>query len=197
MEPLKITDFNDYFFPKETTLHFRFPSRGDMPPVDLTWYDGEKNLPPLPEGYGSMTSNQSDVPASGQNVPGKDAKLSPGKIIYSKTLTFRGGSHGSTLRIIPESVAREMQDKLPEVPKSPSNHFANFLLACQGKEQTRSPFHIFGPMAQCFSLGIIAIRTQSKIQFDARTKTITNNAFANALLTGMPPRKGWEEFYKL
>ena len=197
VEPLKITDFNDYFFPKETTLRFRFPSRGDMPPVDLTWYDGEKNLPPLPEGYGSMTSNQSDVPASGQNVPGKDAKLSPGKIIYSKTLTFRGGSHGSTLRIIPESVAREMQDKLPEVPKSPSNHFANFLLACQGKEQTRSPFHIFGPMAQCFSLGIIAIRTQSKIQFDARTKTITNNAFANALLTGMPPRKGWEEFYKL
>ncbi|MBR4338341.1 MAG: Gfo/Idh/MocA family oxidoreductase [Bacteroidaceae bacterium] len=197
VEPLKITDFNDYFFPKETTLRFRFPSRGDMPPVDLTWYDGEKNLPPLPEGYGSMTSNQSDVPASGQNVPGKDAKLSPGKIIYSKTLTFRGGSHGSTLRIIPESVAREMQDKLPEVPKSPSNHFANFLLACQGKEQTRSPFHIFGPMAQCFSLGIIAIRTQSKIQFDARTKTIANNAFANALLTGMPPRKGWEEFYKL
>jgi hypothetical protein len=197
VEPLKITDFNDYFFPKETTLRFRFPSRGDMPPVDLTWYDGEKNLPPLPEGYGSMTNNQSDVPASGQNVPGKDAKLSPGKIIYSKTLTFRGGSHGSTLRIIPESVAREMQDKLPEVPKSPSNHFANFLLACQGKEQTRSPFHIFGPMAQCFSLGIIAIRTQSKIQFDARTKTITNNAFANALLTGMPPRKGWEEFYKL
>lgn len=197
VEPLKITDYNDYFFPKETTLRFRFPSRGDMPPVDLTWYDGEKNLPPLPEGYGSMTNNQSDVPASGQNVPGKDAKLSPGKIIYSKTLTFRGGSHGSTLRIIPESVAREMQDKLPEVPKSPSNHFANFLLACQGKEQTRSPFHIFGPMAQCFSLGIIAIRTQSKIQFDARTKTITNNAFANALLTGMPPRKGWEEFYKL
>ena len=197
VEPLKIMDYNDYFFPKETTLRFRFPSRGDMPPVDLTWYDGEKNLPPLPEGYGSMTNNQSDVPASGQNVPGKDAKLSPGKIIYSRTLTFRGGSHGSTLRIIPEAVAREMQDKLPEVPQSPSNHFANFLLACQGKEQTRSPFHIFGPMAQCFSLGIIAIRTQSKIQFDARTKTITNNAFANALLTGMPPRKGWEEFYKL
>ncbi|MBR4434233.1 MAG: Gfo/Idh/MocA family oxidoreductase [Bacteroidaceae bacterium] len=197
VEPLKITDYNDYFFPKETTLRFRFPSRGDMPPVDLTWYDGEKNLPPLPEGYGSMTNNQSDVPASGQNVPGKDAKLSPGKIIYSKTLTFRGGSHGSTLRIIPEAVAREMKDKLPEVPQSPSNHFANFLLACQGKEQTRSPFAVFGPMAQCFSLGIIAIRTQSKIQFDARTKTITNNAFANALLTGMPPRKGWEEYYKL
>ncbi len=197
VEPLKITDYNDYFFPKETTLRFRFPSRGDMPPVDLTWYDGEKNLPPLPEGYGSMTNNQSDVPASGQNVPGKDAKLSPGKIIYSKTLTFRGGSHGSTLRIIPEAAAREMKDKLPEVPQSPSNHFANFLLACQGKEQTRSSFAVFGPMAQCFSLGIIAIRTRSKIQFDARTKAITNNAFANALLTGMPPRKGWEEYYKL
>jgi hypothetical protein len=28
-------------------------------------------------------------------------------------------------------------------------------------------------------------------------KIFTNNPFANALLTGMPPRKGWEEFYRL
>ena len=163
----------------------------------MNWFDGQDNFPPIPDGFGSLTSNQTDVPASGQNVPGKDNKLSPGKIIYSKTLTFKGGSHGSTLNIIPESVAREMADKLPEVPKSPSNHFANFLLACQGKEQTRSPFSVFGPMAQMFALGIIAVRTRSKIQFNPVTKTIPNNAFANALLVGDTPRKGWEQYYKL
>jgi len=29
------------------------------------------------------------------------------------------------------------------------------------------------------------------------SKSIVNDKFANALLTGMPPRKGWEEYYKL
>lgn len=197
VNPLKIVDYNDYFFPKAITLNFKFPARGDMPPCEVNWFDGQDNFPPIPDGFGSLTSNQTDVPASGQNVPGKDNKLSPGKIIYSKTLTFKGGSHGSTLNIIPESVAREMADKLPEVPKSPSNHFANFLLACQGKEQTRSPFSVFGPMAQMFALGIIAVRTRSKIQFNPVTKTIPNNAFANALLVGDTPRKGWEQYYKL
>ena len=31
---------------------------------------------------------------------------------------------------------------------------------------------------------------------DPRTKQFTNNVFANALLSGMPPRKGWEFLYK-
>ena len=197
VDPQKLTDKNDYFFPKETTLLFRFPARKGMPPVDLRWFDGEKNLPPLPEGFGSMTNNQSDVPASGQNIPGKDNKLSPGKIIYSRDLTFKGGTHGATLEIIPREKALAMADKLPEVPQSPSNHFKNFLLACMGQEETRSPFRIFGPMAQTFALGIIAIRTGERFSFDRTTKTIPDNAFANALLTGNPPRKGWEEFYKL
>jgi hypothetical protein len=35
------------------------------------------------------------------------------------------------------------------------------------------------------------------LYFDAVTKTITNNAFANAYLTGTPPRKEWEQYYKV
>ncbi len=197
IDPLKITDYNDYFFPKETTLRFKFPSRGDMPPVDLTWYDGETNYPPIPEGYGKRDIYQDDVPASGQNNPVDDLSLSPGKVIYSKNLTFRGGTHGATLNIIPPEVAKEMEGKLPEVPPAPSNHYANFLNACMGKEKTHSPFEIFGPMCQTFCLGIIAIRTQRKITFDRVTNTIFNDPFANSLLTDRPPRKGWEEYYKM
>jgi hypothetical protein len=40
-------------------------------------------------------------------------------------------------------------------------------------------------------------RLNTKLEFDRKTKQITNNALANQLLTGPPPRKGWEEFYKL
>ncbi|MFC3336856.1 hypothetical protein [Flavobacterium palustre] len=70
-------------------------------------------------------------------------------------------------------------------------------MSCLGKEKTRSPFEIFGPLSQVFSLGVIAQRLNTPLKFDRNTKTITNNPFANALLTDVPPRKGWEEFYKL
>lgn len=192
---LKATGHNDYFFPYSSTILFRFPARKNMPPVDVTWYDGVDNLPPLPAGYGA-SALAADIPASSVGVI-EETKINPGKIIYGKDLTFKGGSHGSTLSIIPESKAREMQSKLPEVPASPSNHFENFLLACQGIEQTRSPFEIHGPLAQVFSLGVIAQRLNTQLFFDSRTKQITNNDFANAMLAGIPPRKGWEEFYKL
>jgi len=197
VNPIRVDGYNDFFFPMETTLQFRFAARNGMPPVDVTWYDGQNNIPPIPAGFGKTTNDQTDVPPT--NVSGlyTPAKLSPGKIIYSKDLTFKGGTHGATLEIIPEEVAREMADKLPEVPASPSNHFANFLLSCMGKEKTRSPFSVFGPMCQMFCLGVVAMRRREKIQFDSMSKSIVNDKFANALLTGMPPRKGWEEYYKL
>lgn len=186
---------NDYFFPYSSTILFRFPQRNGMPPVDIIWYDGLDNLPPLPAGYGTSEldpnipkTNQGDTPIS---------KLNPGKIIYSKDLTFKGGSHGSTLSIIPSEKAKEMEGKLPEVPKSPSNHYENFLLACMGREKTRSPFEINGVLSQVFCLGVIAQRLNTQLFFDPRTKQITNNEFANAMLVGLPPRKGWEDFYKL
>ncbi len=186
---------NEYFFPYSSTILFRFPQRRDMPAVDITWYDGLDNLPPLPEGYG-ISELDPDIPATNQgDTP--QSKVNPGKIIYSKDLIFKGGSHGSTLSIIPEEKARAMASKLPEVPESTSNHFENFLLACKGIEKTRSPFQIHGPLSQVFSLGVIAQRLNTRLFFDRRTNQITNNKFANALLAGAPPRKEWEEFYKL
>jgi hypothetical protein len=192
---LRCDGHNDFFFPMASTILFKFPSRGNMPPVDVTWYDGVNNIPTVPAGYGTSEIDP-NIPtvAGGQLQP---TSLNPGKIIYSKDLIFKGGSHGSTLTIIPEEKAKAMVSKLPEVPKSPSNHFANFLLACMGEEKTRSPFEVTGPLSQLFCLGVIAQRLNAQLLFDRETKRITNNAFADAMLTTVPPRKGWEEFYKL
>lgn len=192
---LKEEGHNEYFFPYSSTILFRFPQRKSMPPVDITWYDGLGNLPPIPAGYG-VSGLDPNIPATNQgNTP--QSELNPGKIIYSKDLIFKGGSHGSTLSIIPEDKAKEMASRLPEVPASPSNHFENFLLACNGVEKTRSPFEIHGPLSQVFSLGVMAQRLNTQLFFDSRTKQITNNEFANAMLAGIPPRKEWEQYYKL
>lgn len=193
--PLKLTGHNDFFFPMSSTIEFKFPKRGDMPPVVITWYDGVDNIPPVPEGYGKMELDPNIPAVAGGKI--QPARLNPGKEIYSKELTFKGGSHGSILTIIPDEKAKELEKSLPEVPESTSNHFANFLLACQGKEQTRSPFEISGPLSQVFCLGVAAQRLNRKIVFDRDTKRVTNDAFADAFLIGEPPRKGWEDFYKI
>ncbi len=86
---------------------------------------------------------------------------------------------------------------MPLGPDSPSIHYLNFLWACRGQEKTRSPFEINGVLSQVFCLGVIAQRLNTQLFFDPRTKRFTNNEFANTLLTGMPPRKGWEEFYEI
>lgn len=185
---------NDYFYPMASTILFRFAARKKMPPCDVTWYDGIKNLPPLPANYGKSEAT-ANVPPSSQNT--KPSSLNPGKIIYSKDLVFKGGSHGSTLKILPSEKAKEIEKKLPEVPQSPSNHYVNFIHACQGTEKTRSPFEINGVLSQVFCLGVIAQRLNTQLLFDTRLKQFTNNQFANAMLAGEPPRRGWEDFYKV
>ena len=195
INPTRLDGYNQYFYPMSSTIEFKFPKRKKMPPVTITWYDGVNNIPEVPAGYGVSELDPNIPQVAGSTI--QPAKLNPGKEIYSKELTFKGGSHGSTLSIIPKEKAKEMERKLPEVPKSPSNHFANFLLSCLGKEKTRSPFSISGPLSQVFCLGVLAQQTNRKLLFDRNTKQITNDPFANALLVGVPPRKEWLEFYKL
>ena len=185
---------NPFIFPQASTLSFHFPSRGTMPPVEVFWYDGVKNAPPLPKDFGDAVYS-ADVPPP---TSGKlEAKLSPGKEIYSKELVFKGGSHSSPLQIVPKSKMEEMKSKLPRVEGKHSDHYKNFLLACKGEEKCRSNFAVAGPLSQLMVMGVIAQRLNTKLTFDRATKQFTDNKVANDLLVGPPPRKGWEQYYKV
>ncbi len=183
VEAVKLEGYSPYIFPQASTLAFRFPQRDTMPPVELTWYDGLDNLPPLPPDIGAPVVDPNIPPPSSGKL---DAKRAAGKVIYGEGLTFKGGSHGATLKIIPASKAAEMASKLPPVPKSPSNHYKNFLLASKGEEKCRSSFAVAGPLCQAMALGVIAQRVNARLDFDPATKQITNHKLANELLAGVP-----------
>ena len=168
---------NQFIFPQATTIRFDFPERESEPACAITWHDGKRNDPERPEELGE-----------GRKMGGA------GKVIYGKDLTFKGASHGSPLRIIPEEKMRELGKDLPKV-ETGSGHHKNFILGAKGEEQTRSPFLASGPLSQMFCLGVIAQRLGGELEFDRSTKRITNNKIADALLEGPPPRKGWEEYY--
>ncbi|MFZ5495267.1 MAG: Gfo/Idh/MocA family oxidoreductase [Verrucomicrobiota bacterium] len=179
IEAVKREGPNEFIFPQASTIRFDFAARAALPPVEVFWYDGVDNPPPLPPELGA--------PA--------EFKQKNGKFIYSKKLTFLGGTHGDTLRIIPEEKMRELGPTLPKIKGGFSDHFQNFVLACLGREEAKSPFHISGPLSQVFLLGVIAQRLGGRLEFDPVKKQFTNSARANDLLTMEPPRAGWEHYF--
>lgn len=184
VQVLKREGPNDLVFPQASTIRFNFDARGEgLPACKVTWYDGKGNYPKTPEELGQVKVNR------------------PGKLIYGKgkdgkDLVFQGGSHGSPLSILPREKFMEMRGNLPKIEGKNSNHYANFLLACKGEEESRSPFKVSGELCQVFNLGIIAQRLGATLTFDPKAKKISGNDAAQALLDP-PPRKGWEEFYTL
>ena len=173
---------SDLIYPDASTIQFDFPERQGMPACAVTWYDGVNNKPFL---EGEYTDD------------GQPLELNkPGKVIYSKDLVFQGGSHSAALQIVPRQKYMDMRRDLPTFPQKNSDHQTNFLLACKGEEETRSPFSISGELTQVFNLGILAQRLGGELTFDRASKQVTNNPTAQALLDPAP-RKGWEEFYKM
>ena len=90
----------------------------------------------------------------------------------------------------------EVRESLPRISGKNSDHYANFLLACKGEEESRSPFAISGRLTQVFNLGVIVQRLGGTLEFDREAKKVVNNDLAQALLDPAP-RSGWEEYYAL
>lgn len=179
IEAEKLEGRRKEIFPMASTIRFGFPARGEgLPACDVVWRDGVKNQPTVPDGFdGKLPAN--------------------GKFIYGKDIVFAGQTHDKTLSIVGKDKAQAMKPMLPGyASKETRNHYINFLQAVRGETVCKSPMSVAAPLTQVFLLGVIAQRLGGKLEFDPATKKITNNAEANALLT-TPPRKGWEEYYKI
>ena len=183
---------NPLVYPQASTIQFDFPKREGMPPCRITWYEGVNNKPQLEREYWTTMKDE----ASGREWLESPDLGRPGKIIYGKEHVFKGGSHADVLQMLPREKHLDMRRSFPQFSQRNSNHYENFFLACMGREEVRSPFSVSGPLTQGFNLGCIAQRLGDTLQFDRQLKAITNNPLANALLDP-PPRRGWEEFYRL
>lgn len=194
IESAKIEGQSKFLFPQASTLVFRFPQRGAMPPLELSWYEGQQNLPPLPTDFGASVVDPNIPPPTAGSIETK--RLAPGKVIYGEGLTFKGGSHASELEILGQA-GRDLQNKLPRTPKYDTSHAGNFLRSVMGQERAHSDFLIAGPLCQTMALGVIAQRTNAKLSFDPGSRRITNHKVADALLIGDVPRREWEHYYRL
>lgn len=192
----KLEGRHPLIYPTASHIRFNFPEREGMPACELNWHDGRDNRPYIAPEYRDLKTEQPGAENNfdSENRPPRSHYV--GKVLYGKDLVFRGISHEQPLRIVPRDKYMDMRRSLPRFPQKNSNHWTNFLLACKGEEEARSPFSVAAPLSQVLNIGMISQRLGGELHFDRTTKKFTNSDAANALLDPAP-RKGWEEFYKM
>ena len=172
--------FNNESYPQASIVRYEFPARGELPPVELTWYDG-----------GLMPRRPPDMDTGlrlGDKLGGVIFVGDKGKLIC--------GSYGSSPRLIPESRMREYKRPAPSIPRSVGHH-KEWVEACKGGKPAGSNFDYAGPMTEVILLGNIAVRMSLKTQekglrlaYDGPNMKITNLPEANEFMH-RKYREGW------
>jgi len=158
--------------PLSAIVTFKFPARGAMPPVKLTWYEGTR--PPRPEEL----EDGRQVPAEG------------GAIFIGSKGKIMAGVYGDGPRLIPEAKMKEA--KLPEktLPRVNASHEQDWVRACKSGQPAGADFAYSGPLTETCLLGNIAKRVDARIDWDAANLKIANLPEADKLVRTQY-RQGW------
>lgn len=166
-------------FPPEAIVVYRFPKRGDMPAVTLTWFHGGK-LPPRPEALGE-----------------KDKELREGTYYYGSKGLMTSGSHCQGVKLHPKPFAEATPKPKQMIPRSKKGHGGDFIAACRDRNAPApsSHFDYSARLTEIVLLGNIACAVGEKLTYSMKEGRILNNSDANALLA-RKPRKGWTDGYE-
>jgi hypothetical protein len=69
----------------------------------------------------------------------------------------------------------------PELTRSPG-HYRDWIRAAKGGEQACSNFSVAAPFVEWMLLGIVALKYEGKLEWDAARMRITNHQEANQML---------------
>ena len=100
------------------------------------------------------------------------------------------GTYGEVTRLLPVEKMQDFKMPAPLLTRSPG-HMRDFIRACKGGDPACSNFDVSAPFVEWMLLGVIALRNEGKLEYDADKMRITNNNEANKLLKPTF-RKGWD-----
>lgn len=175
---------NDFAYPLSSRARFEFAAKGDMPAVELWWYDGgmQPNLP-------------ADIEAA--KIPtGRDGMIlfigDEGKILAE----FRGaGPRLFTKRgnepLFPEAGGGQRGQRPQGAAGSQGDRTPVWQSAVEGGAQSPGSFLNAGPISDTVCLWAVALRARKKVLFDSANMKITNADDANQFLVRQY-RPGWE-----
>ena len=157
-------------FPRASIVRYRFPARGNLPPVEMTWWDGGL-MPARPAEL------EDDMPF-GDEPGGCLIVGSKGKIVC--------GCYGAKPRLLSAELreaAKSVPKSIPRIPGSTFGHEADWLRAIKTGEAACSNFDVSGPLSEAVLMGNLALRFPNRrLLWDGPGMRVTNDAEANKLV---------------
>ncbi len=162
---------NDEIAPHGCTIFYDFPAHGRHPAIKLTFRDGGLK-PPYHEVLGRFP-------------------LPPRGILFlgEKGAIECDGSGGAP-RLFPDTLRASSTRPAPTLPRS-KGHFRDWLDACKGGSPAGSNFAYGAHLTEIALLGLLALRTRRRIDWDAAKMEARGFPEAEPLIRGSY-RKGWE-----
>jgi hypothetical protein len=99
------------------------------------------------------------------------------------------GTYGEWTRLVPVEKMRDYEFPPEFLPRSPG-HYRDWIRACKGGVPACSNFSVAAPFTEWITLGALAIKLNTRLEWDAEKMQITNNSDANELLKPKV-RNGW------
>ena len=99
------------------------------------------------------------------------------------------GTYGEQARLIPVEKMKDYRFPPPLLTRSPG-HYRDWIRACKGGDPACSNFNVAAPFVEWMLLGVIALRVEGKLEWDAAKMRFSDNAQANKYLKPSF-RKGW------
>ena len=165
--------------PSKSVLRYKFTSKNGKPPVEFHWSDGGIK-PDRPEEFTEK-----------QNI---DKQF--GQLIYgTKNTIYSPGGYCKTLRLIPEKKMKELAKNRPKriFPRVKGGPIGEWATAIKQGKQPGANFDYSAKLTEVVLLGVLAIRLNKKIEWDAKNMKAKGLPEADALIK-REYRKGWENF---
>jgi predicted dehydrogenase len=179
-------------FPTRCTVTFDFPAKGARGPVRLFFYAGDKHVPP-------EEITKGPVGGTGCLVVGTAGTLSAGlwntdcNVRLGSEPAFQGASRAEIAKLAKteprfdtSSLAwdpkRAAAGERPRWSRVNNSHMFEWIRACAGEGKTYSPFEIGARITEVGMLGLIALRLQKPIEWDAASRSVVGIPEAAALV---------------
>ena len=149
---------------------WQFDARGNLPPVHLTWYDGNGGKRPALQ----KEHNMPDWPEATLFVGSEGMMIAD----YGRFELFPKEKFAGT--------------RLLGTPRKPS-HMGDWIEACKTGDPLRpgTQFQYSGSLTETVLLGTVAFRAGEKLEWDAENLKITNNSDAERFIRRDAYRVGW------
>jgi hypothetical protein len=153
--------------PATMTATYEYGARGDLPPVKLTWYQGEARPPQI---------EAKTIPAWGSGV----------LFVGSKGMVL--SDYGRHI-LLPEADFKDFQRPPQTIPASIGQH-REWLRACRTGEKCTCDFAYSGLLTEANHLGNVAYRVGRRLTWDsARLETVGTPEAAQLIRRAYRP--GW------